>query len=151
MGQRARSTFRSARPSVSPSTWAYLEAKLACVEQKRSRAPNAEAIARLLAEMRSPDEQVRARAVRQVCPCRLPWEVFSEVRTEAKRLQHDPSPLVRAQAQHVEEDARELTALEALQNWTEEHDDAVGASAPRSERRGRRRPSHRRWSAEDET
>ena len=128
-----------------------MEAKLACVEQKRSRAPKAKAIARLRAGMQSPDEQIRARAVRQVCPCRLPWEVFSEVRAEAKRLQHDPSPLVRAQAQHVQEDARELTALEALQNWTEERDDAVGASAPRSERRGRRRPSHRRWSAEDET
>jgi hypothetical protein len=128
-----------------------MQAKLACVEQKRSHAPNAEAIARLLVEMQSPDEQVRARAVRKVCPCRLPWETFSEVRVAAKRLQHDPSPLVRAQAQHVEEDARELTALEALQNWTEEHDDAVEASAHGLERYGRRRPSHRRWSAKDET
>ena len=72
------------------------------------------------------------------------WEVFSEVRSAAKRLQHDPSPLVRAQAQHVEEDARELAALEALQNWTEEHDEDMVAIAHRSRRRGRRRPLHRR-------
>jgi hypothetical protein len=112
MGHGARRTSGSARPSVSPSTRAYAEAKLASVEQKRSRAPTAAATARLLVEMHSPDEQVRAQAVRQVCPCRLPWETFAAVRAAAKRLQRDPSPLVRAQARHVEEDARELTALE---------------------------------------
>jgi hypothetical protein len=89
--------------------------------------------------MRSPDEQVRAKAVRQVCPCRLPWEAFYQVRAEAKRLQHDPSPLVRARARHVEEDARELAALEALQHWAEVRAEYMGAMAARSWRRGRRR------------
>ena len=77
MGHRACRGSRSARASVSPSTWAYLEAKLASVEQKRSRTPSAEAIARLLAEMQSQDEQVRAQAVRQVCPCHLTAGGFS--------------------------------------------------------------------------
>jgi hypothetical protein len=131
----------AARPRMSRSTRLYAERKLARVEQKRSHAPDADEIARLLAEMRSPDAQVRAKAVRQVCPCRLPWEAFYQVRAEAKRLQHDPSPLVRAQARHVEEDARELAALEALQHWTEEHDEdmGTGAMAHRSGRRSRRR------------
>ncbi len=130
-----------------------MERKLACVEQKRSHPPSADALARLLAEMQSADEYVRAEAVRQVCPCRLPWEVFYQVRPAAKHLQHDPSPLVRAQAQHVEEDARELAALEALHDWTAEHyEGAQGARAiaRREERRGRRRPSHKGWQAEDE-
>jgi hypothetical protein len=122
---------------------------MACVEQKRFHAPGADEIARLLAEMQSPDAQVRAQAVRQVCPCRLPWEVFAKIRAEAKRLQHNPSPLVRAQAQHVEEDARELAALEALQNRTAEHGEYAEASAYRSERRGRRGRSRRRGRAED--
>jgi hypothetical protein len=134
----SRSVDVAARERVSRSTRLYAQRKLACVEQKRFDAPSADDIARLLAEMRSPDEQVRAKAVRQVCPCRLPWEAFAAVRAEAKRLQHDPSPLVRAQAQHVEEDARELAALEALQNWTEGHDEDMGAMAHRSGRRDRR-------------
>jgi hypothetical protein len=114
-------------PGIAPSTQAYLERKLASVGHKRSHVPSAEEIAGLLADMESPDEQVRAQAVRQVCPCRLPWEVFSEVRSVAKRLQHDPSPLVRASARHVEEDARELAALEGLSAWTAEHDAGVWA------------------------
>ena len=129
----------AAWPRASRSTRLYAERKLACVEQKRSHAPTADEIARLLAEMQSPDEQVRAQAVRQMCPCRLPWEIFAAVRAEAKRLRHDPSPLVRAQARHVEEDARELAALEALQHWTEVRDEDMGAMAHRSGRRGRRR------------
>jgi hypothetical protein len=134
---------------VARSTRLYMECKLASVEQKRPHAPSADEIVYLLAEMQSPDEQVRAQAVQQVCPCRLPWEAFYEVRSAAKRLQHDPSPLVRANALHVEEDARELAALEALQEWAAEHDEGVRANAHRLERRGRCTPSHRRWRAED--
>ena len=113
------------RPRVSQSTRAYMERKLACVEQKRSHPPSDAAIARLLVEMQSADEHIRAQAVRQLCPCRLPWEVFRHVRPAAQRLRHDPSPLVRAQARHVEEDASELAALEALREWVAEHDAGV--------------------------
>jgi hypothetical protein len=98
-----------------------MQRKLACVEAKRSRSPGASDIERLLTQMRSPDEQVRAQAVREICPCRMPWDTFRQVRQAAKRLKHDPSPLVRASAQHVEEDAREVAALEALREWIAEH------------------------------
>src|SRR5215468_10283088 len=91
------------RVQVSASTLAYMERKRSRVERRRAHAPDATAIARLLTEMRSPDERVRAQAVRQVCPCRLPWDLFAQRRPAAKRLQHDPSPLVRANALHVEE------------------------------------------------
>ena len=47
----------------------------------------------------------------QSSPTRAP---HFQVRKAAHRLQRDPSPLVRASARHVEEDARELTALDAL-------------------------------------
>ena len=136
---------------LAPSTQAHMEQKLASVALRRSHAPSADEIARLLAEMQSPDEQVRSQAVRQVCPCRVPWEVFYQVRSAAKRLQHDSSPLVRANAWHVEEDAQELASLEALQDWTVEHDEGVRAIAHRLEQRGSgrrlsRRP-HRQWQA----
>lgn len=140
----------TAPPRLAPSTRAYMERKLACVEQKRSHPPSVEVLARVVAEMQSPYEQTRVKAVRQVCPCRLPWELFSQVRSAAKRLQRDPSPLVRAQVRHVEEDARELAALEALHEWAMEQDEGVRAIARRKERRGRRQQSRRRWQAEDE-
>jgi hypothetical protein len=46
---------------VSPSTVAYLERKLACVEKRRSRIANTFQIEHVLQQMRSPDEQDRAR------------------------------------------------------------------------------------------
>ena len=127
-----------------------MERKLACVEQKRLHLPSAEVLTRVVAEMQCADEEIRAEAVRQVCPCRVPWEVFAQVRPVAKRLQHDPSPLVRAQAQHLEEDARELAALEALHDWLAEHDEGMGAMPYRSTRRGRRRRPHQQWHASDD-
>jgi hypothetical protein len=123
------------RLRVSRSARAYMERKLACVEQKRSHPPSDTAIARLLVEMQSADEHIRAQAVRQLCPCRLPWEVFRQVRPAAQRLRHDPSPLVRAQARHVEEDARELAALEALREWVAEHDAGVARPSDRGRAR----------------
>lgn len=128
---RAGSANRATRPRISPSTQASMGRKLAWVEQQRAHAPGTDAIARLLHEMQSSDEQARARAVRQVCPRRLPWEVFYQVRSATQRLQHDPNPLVRANARHVEEDAWELAALEALHDWTAEHDEGVRAIAHR--------------------
>jgi hypothetical protein len=110
------------RLQASASTRAYMERKLSRVEGRRAHAPDAGAVARLLTEMRSPDERVRAQAVRQVCPCRLPWDLFAQLRPAAKRLQYDPRPMVRANALHVEEDAKEIAALEALQEWIREHE-----------------------------
>lgn len=134
------------RLRTSPSTLAYMQRKLACVEAKRSRSPGAADIERLLAEMRSPDEGVRAQAVREACPCRLPWDVFRQVRPAAKRLQRDPSPLVRANALHVEEDAREIAAMEALHEWIAEHEEDVEdveEAIYRPKKRGERWPTGR--------
>jgi hypothetical protein len=108
---------------VSPSTVAYLEHKLACVEKRRSRIAHTFRIEHILQQMRSPDEQDRAQAVRQLCPCHVPWDVYYAMRKDASRLKHDPSPLVRANAWHIEEDARELAALEALQEQLAERDE----------------------------
>jgi hypothetical protein len=133
------------RTQVAPSTLAYMERKLARVEEKRSHPLSAADLARLLAEMQSPDELARAQAVRQVCPCRLPWDVFRQVRKAAQRLRHDPSALVRANALHVEEDAREIEALEALREQVAEREVDLKRV------RGRRRTIHdhrnRRWAA----
>jgi hypothetical protein len=126
------------RLQASVSTRAYMERKLSTVEGRRAHAPDATEVARLLTDMQSSDERVRARAVRQVCPCHVPWDVFAQARAAAKRLQHDPSPLVRANALHVEEDALELAALEALQEWVTEHEPDVEAAHQRPRRRDKR-------------
>jgi hypothetical protein len=128
---------------VSPSTVAYLERKLACVEKQRSRLENTFEIGHVLEQMRSPDAQDRAQAVRQVCPCHVPWDVYFAMRKAASRLKQDPSPLVRANAWHVEEDARELAALEALQERLAECDERDRAQPRRRPGwdRAKRRPS----------
>jgi hypothetical protein len=107
---------------VSPSTRAYMERKLASVERRRSNPPGAADIARILAEMQSPNEEIRAHAVEQVCPCRVPWHMFHQLRKAAQQLRKDPSLMVRANARHVEEVAREIEALEALREWITERE-----------------------------
>ena len=118
---------------------AYAEHVIAHVQERRSRPFGGADLARILAELESPDEVVRARAVRQVCPCRVSWEVFDRLRKVAQQMQRDPSPLVRANARHVEEDAREVRALEAL--WEQLHEAEEEADYPvdRMSRRGKRR------------
>ena len=133
------------RLHVPPSTFAYMERKLACMEQRRAHAPTAADLARILTAMESPDEETRARAVREVCPCHMPWDGFRQLRTAAKRLQHDPSPLVRANAYHVEEDAREIAALEALHEQIAEHEeDGEEAGRWRARRGTKRHDAYRR-------
>jgi len=67
----------------------------------------------LLAQLRSPDEQVRVKALHRVCPCAAGFLIYERFRTEVKRLQKDPSPQVRAAALHVEQDACGIEALES--------------------------------------
>jgi predicted transcriptional regulator len=137
------------RPQVAPSTLAYMERKLAGVEAQRSCPPSPAELAHVLASMQSPDEHVRAQAVRQVCPCHLPWDLFGQVRKAAQRLQHDPSPLVRANALHVAEDAREIAALEALREWLAEQDAGSGETRSRGvSRRQHRARTHGRRPSE---
>jgi hypothetical protein len=97
---------------LSPSNRTYIEEFLKKVEEARTRPFPEEAIERLLAEMQSEDPITRANAVREICPCRMPWEVFNRLRKAAKRLQKDPDPTVRANALHVEEDARMVASME---------------------------------------
>jgi hypothetical protein len=101
------------KQKMTPSHRAYIEQKLANVEWRRSQ-PFCEAdVERILEQMQSEDEILRASAVRQICPCRMPWEVFERLRKAAKPRQKDPSPQVRADALHIEEDARLVAGFEA--------------------------------------
>src|SRR5579864_6907270 len=123
----------------SPSQVAYAENLIAHVEERRSRPFDADDLARIQTELESPDEVARARAVRQLCPCRVSWEVFDQLRKISQQLQRDPSPLVRANARHVEEDAREVLALEALWERVQETEEETGYPVDRPRRRGKRR------------
>jgi hypothetical protein len=128
-----------ARRGFLPSQVAYAARRLAHVEKHRGRPFGEADVARILAELQSPDEVVRAKAVRQVCPCRVSWEVFDHLRKVVQHLQRDPSPLVRAHARHVEEDAKEVRALEALWERGQETEEDADSPMDRTHRRGKRR------------
>lgn len=70
------------------------------------------------------------------------WEVFERLRKAAKPLQKDPSPLVRADALHIEEDARLVAGFEAqmerLREYEESEESAYRAKKRNKLRRGRR-------------
>ncbi len=67
----------------------------------------------LLAQLRSPGEQVRVKALHRVCPCGAGFRAYEQFRGEVKRLQKDPSPRVRAAALHAEQDACLIEELDA--------------------------------------
>lgn len=71
---------------------------------ERCTFPNFE---RILADLDSPDERVRARAVGALCPCRIGAEGFEPRLDLVRRAQKDPSRLVRAAALHVLGEAME--------------------------------------------
>lgn len=62
----------------------------------------------LLVNLQSPDEAVRAKAVRSLCPCRAGWQLFERHMDIVARLKKDPSLAVRTHALHVFEDAGEM-------------------------------------------
>jgi len=82
----------------------------------------------LLAQLRSPGEHVRVKALHRVCPCGAGFVVYERFRSEVKRLQKDPSPRVRAAALHAEQDACLIEELDARLDRAEEqgwrYDDA---------------------------
>jgi len=119
-----------------------MERHLAKVERYRAQPVGEADVERILFEMRSEDEITRANAVRQTCPCRMPWEVFDRLRKAAKPLQRDPSPLVRANALHVEEDAGMVASLESLAERVREREEEREDTAPRLDPRGRQRRKH---------
>jgi hypothetical protein len=70
-------------------------------------------VERVLRDIQSDDEDVRARAVRSLCPCRSGWGPFEQHLHLISALRKDPSPLVRKEALHLFEDAGEMES-EAL-------------------------------------
>jgi hypothetical protein len=114
----------------------------AAVAKRRRRgcAPDLEGV---FAQLRSVDEDVRVKAVHQVCPCRAGFLVYEQFRGEVRRLQKDPSPRVRAAALHVEQDACLIEEVEtgldqaAEQGWRYSDEDWV--------RTHRRRQATRYW------
>src|SRR5260370_6420964 len=91
----------------------------------------------LLAQLHSPDDEVRVRALHRVCPCGAGFGVYERFRGQVKRLQKDPSPQVVAAALHVEQDACLIEQLEANldraeeQGWRYSDADWVGAKRRR--------------------
>ena len=78
-------------------------------EKKGAKTPEVEIDhERALADLAAPDEATRARAARELCPCHTDWRVFEQGLDALRRMTKDPSPLVRANALHVFEDAFEL-------------------------------------------
>lgn len=99
------------------------------VEEKRAQPFTEADVERLLQEMNSEDEGTRAKAVREICPCSMTPEVFYRLRKVAKRLQKDPSPLVRSNAYHIEEDARMVESIEAaLQRQKDREEEQMDVS-----------------------
>lgn len=64
---------------------------------------------RLLEELESEDEAIRAKALRSLCPCHGDWKMFEENLLLVERFRKDPSPLVRRTALHLFEDAGEIS------------------------------------------
>jgi hypothetical protein len=86
----------------------------------------------LLSELQSPDETVRAKAVRSLCPCHAGWGAFEQLIGVVSRLTRDSSPAVRAHALHVYEDAVKIQSLEDSAHRLEAVEEALGRKrAPR--------------------
>ena len=100
----------------------HVERALERVEHDRLEHPLTEAeIQRIIADYQSDDASIRARALRSSCPCHVSWEAYERLRKPALRLRKDPDPAVRAIAHHLEDDARELQAMEAdVRRWLDE-------------------------------
>src|ERR1041384_3160393 len=65
----------------------------------------------LLADLQSPYELVRGKAVSSLCPCRSGWELFQQHVHIVSRLTKDSSPSVRAMALHVIQDAALIQSI----------------------------------------
>src|SRR5918997_1013385 len=79
--------------------------------KKHAAACAAVDVEQVLADMHSPDEEVRGRAVRELCPCHAGWETFEQHVGAVSRLTRDGSRAVRAHALHVFQDAAEMHSL----------------------------------------
>jgi hypothetical protein len=79
----------------------------------------------ILRDIESPDETVRASAVRTLCPCRSGWDYFEANLPLIRQLQKDASPLVRASALHLFEDADEMQTEGLPTNPREVHNEML--------------------------
>ena len=93
--------------------------------KKRSRWANSNIEIRVQ-NVQSPDEVVRAKLARGLCPCHAGWEVFEQHVSLAFRLLRDPSRAVRANALHVFEDAAHMKSAEDLRYHLEPGEEKIG-------------------------
>jgi hypothetical protein len=101
----------------------HLEFYVLMVEKERSEPLSDADVDRILGEMQSGNPEIRAKAVRQVCPCRVNWDVFNRLRKSVKAMQRDRDASVAACARHVEQDARQVAQSEArLERMAERKD-----------------------------
>lgn len=133
------------KPLRSRHAIAHVEHFVQTVENARAGVDWETEAARIAAEMESADDEVRARALREICPCRMPWPVFNRMRKMAKRLQHDPNPKVAKNALHIEVDATQVMAFEGSFERIRERMETVEEEDSRSslKRRRQRSRSHR--------
>ena len=118
---------------------AYVEARLALLAEERRHGATLDDVPQLIADYASPDEHVRAEALKRSCPCHVSWDVYEVLRKPALKLRRDPSAVVRALANHLEYDARVLRAHEAGMARYEDRDDDRRDRPPRTRRRARKR------------
>lgn len=88
-------------------------------------------------ELNSPDPEVRAKALRTLCPCHGSFQLLEENLELVRRMQKDLSPLVRAVAFHIVQDAGVLESMEASRERAE-------LAREKSLRKGRIANRHRR-------
>jgi hypothetical protein len=69
----------------------------------------------VLANLESPHELVRAKALQQLCPCRS-WHRYEQHMDLVRRFRKDPSPMVRGVATHIE---REIVEIESIERWVD--------------------------------
>jgi hypothetical protein len=136
---------KTAKPHRSRREIAHVEHFVQTVEKARVGVDWETEAARIVAEMQSADDETRARAVREICPCAMPWEIFNRLRQAAKRLQHDPNPKVAKNARHIEVDAKLVMAFEGSFERIRERMETVEDEQARSslKRRRDRRDSRR--------
>lgn len=96
---------------------------------------------RLLSELRHPNALTRARAVRQLCPCRRPWVGAEEEALLA--LRRDREEVVRKALKHVLWD--EIRDDPHPNAWRLGEEDAPAHAARPARAERRRRPRTRGW------
>jgi len=71
-------------------------------------------------DLYSPDENVRAKALRRLCPCHGSFEMYDKYLDVIRSMQKDESEKVRRVALHLEEDALVLESMQYAREKAEE-------------------------------